>query len=133
MFSTLFDAWRSVLHISEWTGLSVGALAVIAAIVYFDPLARRFAIGVAALVIAIYCATIYGDHVGLRDKQAQWDAANAKAAAQAVQRDQQAPIVADANIEIAALRKQAKIDQEQINALRKVDATCRPISADELR
>jgi PUCC protein len=38
-------AWRAVAHISEWIGLSVGALAGLGALVYFDPPARKAAIG----------------------------------------------------------------------------------------
>lgn len=133
MFSSIFDAWREIAHIAAWTGLSVGTLVGIAAVIYFEPPARHLAFAAAAIVIAIYGATIYGNHIGSVDMKAQWNAANAKATAQSVARDQQAPAVADADIEIKSLRQQAQADMELINALRKADGICHPLSVDQLR
>ncbi len=136
MFSFVYaiaGAWREILHISEWTGMSVGALAGAAAIIYLDPTARVFAIRAAIFVTVAYIGALYAYHLGTADKQAQWNAANARAAAQIAQRDQEAPAVADAKIEVAALRKAAALDQEQINALRHADATCHPLSVNQLR
>ncbi len=75
MMFEIFAAWREILHISEWTGLSVGALAAMAFIVYLDPRLLKPALIAGGVVAIAYFSMIYGDKVGRADVQAQWDAA----------------------------------------------------------
>ena len=67
--SGFFSAWRAVFHISAWTGLSLGALAAIAAVVWYDPRLLKPAIGVAVLVGCLADAPRRGD--ARRPKRAQ--------------------------------------------------------------
>jgi hypothetical protein len=85
------SAWREILHVSEWTGLSVGALAVLAALFVYAPPVRGF-VGFAAIaVVAAYIGSVFGESRGLADGRAEvqvrWDAARRKAAAAAIARD----------------------------------------------
>ena len=80
-------AWREVLHVSEWTGLSIGALAGLGALIWFVPLARRLAIAGIVLVLVAWASLVHGDAVGRADLQQQWDAARAAAEAAQVARD----------------------------------------------
>ena len=41
--ATFFQAWQTVVHISEWTGMSIGALAALVAIIWFVPPLRTVA------------------------------------------------------------------------------------------
>jgi hypothetical protein len=84
------SAWRTILHISEWSGLSIGALGAGAVLVYFVPLARKFVIGGAVLVLVGWVCLIHGDKVGRADVHAQWD--EAKAAAVEAQKARDATI-----------------------------------------
>src|SRR5580704_8003828 len=90
MFEGLQDlaaAWRTVAHISEWTGLSIGALAAGAALFYFVPLARKAVVIGGVVVVVGFLGTIHGDRVGRADLQAQWDDARAKAVEAEKKRD----------------------------------------------
>lgn len=96
MFEALQSAlavWRTVLHISEWSGLSIGALAGGAALVYYVPLARKFVVRGAVVVVVGWVCLIHGDRTGRVDLQAQWDAA--KAAAEHAQQMRDAGIAFD--------------------------------------
>jgi hypothetical protein len=88
MLESFFAFMREIAHISELTGLSVGALALLAAIVYFVPTLRTMAIHIAVVVLAAYFSGLYWYGVGNADNQAKWDAANKVAAAQAAAHDQ---------------------------------------------
>lgn len=131
--SGIASAWREIVHVGELTGLSVGMVAGLAALAYFDPTLRKFAIRTAIVLILGYWAMLYAYHMGSADKQAEWKAANAAEAQREASRDKKAPQAADAETELKVLRDQINRDQEQINALHQADAVCRPISADELR
>lgn len=133
VLSGIASAWREIVHVAELTGLSVGAVLGLAALAYFDPAIRKFAIRAAIVLIAGYWAMLYAYHMGSTDKLAEWKAANATEHQREVSRDQRAPQAADADTELNALRDQIKKDQEQIHALHDADAACHPISADELR
>lgn len=87
LVSNAFGAWREILHVSEWTGLSVGALAGLGALFYFVPLARKLAIAAAVTVLVGWGGMIHGDAVGRADLQKQWDAAKAAATAAQNARD----------------------------------------------
>ena len=90
MFEGLQDiaaAWRTIAHLSEWTGLSVGALAGLAALAYFVPLARRIAIAAGLSVAIAWAALMHGDAVGRADVQKQWDDAKAAAVKAEAERD----------------------------------------------
>jgi hypothetical protein len=80
MFDGITSAWGEVRHISELTGLSVGLLLAMAALIYCDPTARKLAIRTAAAVVAAYFLAIFAYHLGFADEKAQRDAADARAA-----------------------------------------------------
>jgi hypothetical protein len=115
--SVAFQAWREVLHVSEWTGLSVGALAGLAAIAWFFPPARTLAIGAGIAVAVAYGALLYGNHTGRDDVLAEWTAANAKAAADAKARDDAAAAAAEQKYApiIADLQAQADARDQQVS------------------
>ncbi len=83
-------AWRTIAHVSEWTGLSIGALAAIGALVFYDPRLLKPAIGAAVLVGIGYAGVLYGDHAGRADVNAQWADARKAAISAADERDQMA-------------------------------------------
>lgn len=127
------SAWREIVHVGELTSLSAGAVIGLGILAYLDPALRKFAVSTAIAVIAAYWLMLYAYHMGSADKQAQWNAANASEAAAEAQRDKNAPVAADADTELKALRAQIATDKEQLDALRQPDAACHPVSADELR
>lgn len=88
---SLGAAWRTVVHISEWSGLSIGALAAGAALfVYGPPIGRKLLIAGAVTVVVGWVCLIHGDQVGRADLQKQWD--DAKAAAVEAQKARDADI-----------------------------------------
>lgn len=112
-----FQAWREVLHVSEWTGLSVGVLAGLGALAWFFPPARTLAIGTGIAVAVGYGGLIVGNHTGRNDVLAEWDAANARAKAAAAAADVDAQKSLDAKYLpiIAALQKRAEDLSAQAN------------------
>ncbi|WP_423958714.1 hypothetical protein [Bradyrhizobium sp.] len=102
----MLGAWREVLHISEWSGLSVGALVGLGFLVYLVPLARQFAAIAAAFIAVGYGALIYGDHTGRADLQAQWNAEKAQLEQKAKQADRSA--AADDTARASAIEAKAK-------------------------
>jgi hypothetical protein len=138
MFDWVFDiteAWRQVLRVSEFTGISAGMLALLAFVVYSFPLLRSFAIRCAVVIVVAYVAIIWGDYLGALDKQAQWDAANARVAEEIAKRDADAAKSAsvDEKERESQLASGETIDQGIIDALRSYDQTCHPITSDQLR
>lgn len=105
----IFAAWREAVHVSEWTGLSVGALGALGAAAWFLPPLRSLAIKAAIGIGIGYGALIYGNHTGRADVLAQWDAAKIKAAAESKTADAGAQKALDAQYQpiIDALQKQA--------------------------
>lgn len=112
MFNAVIDAaasWRGILHVSEWTGLSLGALASIALLVYLDPRVLKPAILLAIGLLLLYGGTLYGDHTGRADVEAQW--ADAREAA--IKADQERDTMIEQKLEakyqpqLAALQKLA--------------------------
>lgn len=90
MFEALADvaaAWRTLLHISEWSGLSLGALVGGAALIYLVPASRKLVILGAVGVLIGYVCVIHGDRVGRSDLQKQWDDSRTKAEAAQKARD----------------------------------------------
>jgi hypothetical protein len=85
----ILAAWREILHISAWTGLSLGALAGLAALFYFVPLARKLAVAGAITVLVGWFGLIHGDAVGRADVQMQWNDAKAAALKAQTERDDQ--------------------------------------------
>jgi hypothetical protein len=112
MFEGLQDlaaAWRTILHISEWSGLSVGALAAGAGLVYLRPALLKPVIFGAVGVGLLYLGVIHGDRVGRADVNAQW--ADARKAA--IKADQERDAMIEQKLEakyqpqLADLQKQA--------------------------
>lgn len=135
ILDAITQAYREVAHLAEWTGLSIGIIVGLGALVYFDPALRKIAIRIAVGVICAYLLTMYAYHIGIADKKAEWDRANARAAAEIKQRDDNAAVqgATDAADIAANLQAGKKLDQEQVDALRKLDASCHPIVGDQLR
>jgi len=132
-----FAAWREVLHVSEITGLSAGLLVALAALAWFDPASRAFAIRIGLMAVIAYAAMTYGLHLGASDVRAQWNAANAKLAAEAKARDDSAakaaantfnPTIEARDKEIAALKLMERQYEARISKTR----PC-PLGADALR
>lgn len=71
VLETIYSVWHSVVFVSEWTGLSVGALAGLAALFYFVPLARKLAIQGAILVVVAWACLMHGHLVGVSDEAAK--------------------------------------------------------------
>jgi len=88
---TLFSAWADLLHVLAWSGLSLGALAGLALLVYLVPTMLKPAIGIAVAVVLAYACIMHGNMVG--DKagraavQAEWDAARKAEIAASQERD----------------------------------------------
>lgn len=120
MFEIL-AAWRTVLHISEWTGLSIGALAGAVALFIFVPTARQIAILAGAAVVIAYFAVVYGDTKGRADVKAQWDAAEVQAEQARVARDAQVAQEIEAKF-AAAFADDGKAKQDEIDTLKAVAA-----------
>ncbi|NEU94829.1 hypothetical protein [Bradyrhizobium uaiense] len=126
MFSALEAigaAWRTVAHISAWSGLSLGALAACGALFYFDPLARRVAIAGAGVVLVGWVCLIHGHSVGAADERARLqtlsDHADARAATAAS---------ADEKALVSAIESKAKdqhdADLAEIARLKAAGASC---------
>src|SRR5581483_2393257 len=96
---------------------------------------RKVAIRTGVAIVVAYIVLMYGYHTGMAEKAAQWQAANRRAAAEEHLRDKAAAndAAAAAAQEAGVLSVQRQKDQEQIDALRKADAACHPISRDQLR
>jgi hypothetical protein len=117
MFEAL-SAWREVVHLSEWTGLSIGALAGLALLAFYLPTLRRGAVKAAAVVVLLLAALTYGNHTGRADLQKQWDAARARAELAQQLRDHDAAAALEAKYQpvIAGLQAQADDNASQVKA-----------------
>jgi hypothetical protein len=75
MFDLLEDlaaAWRTILHVSEWSGLSIAMLVLLAlGFLYVPRLRKAMLIGAAFVALGWLCL-IHGDRVGRADVEAQW-------------------------------------------------------------
>jgi hypothetical protein len=113
----VFAAYREILHVGEWTGLSVGMLAGLGALAWFFPPARTLAISTGIAVVVGYGCLIYGNHTGRDDVLAEWTAANARAKAATAAADTDAQSALDAKYlpVIAALQKRADDLKSQAN------------------
>lgn len=109
----LLDAWRTVLHVSALTGISVTLLIGLGALAFLLPEWRAIAIRVGAAVGLAYVVSIYTFHLGAKDVRAQWDAANTRAEQERWQRD--AKVKADAEREMAPLVAQMRTALESRN------------------
>lgn len=112
------SAWRTVAHISEWTGLSIGALAVLAGLVYLDPRLLKPALIAAAVLAIAYAGVLYGDHTGRADVEAQWADARKAAIAAADERDTmtEQTLTATYAPQLATLEEQARANKERADA-----------------
>ena len=116
--SAALSAWRTVLHISEWTGLSVGALAVLAGLVYLDPRLLKPAITAAIAIAGFYGGVVYGDRTGRADVEAQWADARQAAIAAAAERDAmtEQQLAVTYTPQLATLESQARDNKERADA-----------------
>jgi hypothetical protein len=78
-FASIAAAWRTILHVGDWSGLAIGALIAGAALFYYVPAVRKLVVILAILVLVGWICLIHGDRTGRADLQAQWDAAKAAA------------------------------------------------------
>lgn len=138
--SDLFEAWREILHLSALTGLSAGALILLALIVYAEPTLRSLAIHIAIVIIICYVGMIYAFRIGVSDKQKEWDAADAKMRDAQIARDANInkAISAPYELQLAALLKQSQDQQRTIASYEQMligasrSAGC-PLGTDALR
>ena len=121
-------AWNEIRHLAEFTGISAVVLLTLAALIYFDPLARKLAIRTAVAVVAAYVLAIYAYHLGSADKQTQVAAALDRRDVDAAK----AALAGEA-ADASDLKTEASQDQGIVDALKDRDATCHPITADQLR
>lgn len=126
VLETAAAAWRTIMHVSEWTGLSIGALGAGVALVIYVPAARRFVIFGAYSVVLGWLCLIHGDRTGSADVHKQWDAAKKEAAAEQDLRDTRvafdlkqayAPQLAKLQAESRQRKEQADAYEKQILAL----------------
>jgi hypothetical protein len=112
------SAWRTVAHISEWTGLSIGVLAAIGGIVYLDPRLLKPAIILAGVIAVAYVSMLYGDKTGRADVEAQWADARKAAIAAAEERDAmtEQTLTSTYTPQLAALEKAAGDNKEKADA-----------------
>lgn len=115
----IFSAWRSVAHIAEWSGLSLGALVGLGVAGYVGiqvPLVRRLVIVGAVAVVCLYAGLIHGGSVERRDVMAEWNDAKLKAERAAKARDAEIEMTVRTTYlpEIAALQHQADDRQHQV-------------------
>lgn len=110
----LFAAWREIVHISEWTGLSLGALAALAALAYFVRIPLPTVIRAVVLIVAVYFSLITGETFGARDKQRQWDASRAAAAEASRKHDAEVTeqLAQKYNPELEQIQKQAQTNKD---------------------
>src|SRR5580692_2974977 len=115
---TAASLWREILHVSEWTGLSIGMIVAIAALVYLDPRLLRPALIAAGVVAIAYAGVMYGDHVGRADVEAQWADSRAAAAKAAQAHDRLVGVELEQKYspQLAALTKQARDNKDQADA-----------------
>ncbi len=126
----MLEVFHIIAHVAAWTGLSAGMLVALIALAWFVPLARSLAITCAITVAAGYGGLIYGYHTGRADVTKEWDAANARAVAEAVAREAAASAALDAKYQpvIAALQRDASDDKRRITEYEKTlksSARCR--------
>jgi hypothetical protein len=125
---TAAAVWREVLHISEWTGLSIGVVVALAGLVYLDPRLLKPALIAAGIIAIAYGCVMYGDHVGRADVQAQWAAERAAAVKAGEARDRLAELELDQKYapQLAALAKQAQDNKDQADAYERKLAALSP-------
>jgi hypothetical protein len=113
--SDIVDLLHQVETLAAWTGLSLGALAGLAALGWFVAAARPLAIAAAVTVAAGYGGLLYGNHVRGAADQAEWDAKLAAAAKARAERDARigADTAAQYQPQIEALRKRIE-DRNQV-------------------
>lgn len=114
--ATAASAWRTIVHISEWSGLAVGAIAVGVALFLYVPAARRVVILGTVLVVVGWLCLIHGDRTGRADVEAQWADARAAAIAAGNERDEMTALNLDAKYQpqLIALQKQAEERGKQV-------------------
>ena len=113
-----FSAWRTVAHISEWTGLSIGALAVLAGLVYLDPRLLKPALIAAGVLTIGYAGILYGDAKGRADVEAHWADARKAAIAAAEERDAMAEqsLTEKFTPQLSALERESRDNKERADA-----------------
>ncbi len=109
-----FSAWREIVHISEWTGLSLGALACVAALLYFEHIPLGTAVRAVVLVIAVFVSLCVGETFGAKDKQRQWDSARTSAEKAQSARDKDIELALDQKYkpQLEQLTKQAQANKD---------------------
>jgi hypothetical protein len=123
---------HEAVHLSELTGLSIGALAICVAVVVFLPPARFLAIGAAVVIVVSYGAGLYEHRVGRAEVTSEWAAADEAAAKAAAQRDQTisatldakySPIIVDLKKHSATLQDQVASYEKQLLAAKSANAS----------
>lgn len=126
---------REAGELAAWSGFAGIAVAAGVAVAWFVPILRGPAIAGALIVAAAYGGTLYGNHSGRAGVQAEWDAANAQAAAEAAARDAaiEQKLAADNPAPTPAQEQQANADEQKILAALSAAAAHCELGADALR
>lgn len=128
---TFGAAWRTILHISEWSGLSIGALAAGAALVYLRPALLKPVVIVGVAVALLWVGLIHGDATGRADVEAQWADARKAAITADAERDAMTeqkleltykPKLADLQKQADERKQKAEADERRIATLSKGSA-----------
>jgi hypothetical protein len=109
-----FSAWREIVHISEWTGLSLGALACIGALFYFEHIPVGTTVRAVVIVVVTFASLCVGETFGTRDKQRQWDAARASALEATKKHDDDVALQLDRKYQpqLLQIQKQAQANKD---------------------
>lgn len=120
MFEILKDvaaAWRTIVHVSEWSGLSIGLLIALAAILYLLPGLRKVVLIGAAGVVFGWLCVIHGDRVGRADVGAQW----AEARNAAIDADKERDNMTELNLRAEYGPQNAAIDKRAAENKKRAD------------
>lgn len=135
MFDTLLDiasAWRTIAHISEWSGVSVGMLLAGAGLVYLRPALLKPVICGGVAVVLVWFGLIHGDRTGRADVETQWADARKAAIAADAERDVMTEQKLEATYQpkLAALQKLAEQRKQEAQANeRKINSSKTPARA----
>lgn len=136
---TLSDLWRELVDLGAWTGVSAGVIALLLLVALYVPLLRLLAVALAVAVTVGYISGVYMHQVGRTEVTAEWDAANAKADAEAKARDKRiaasvkskyGPVIASRGKTIADLHNRVAAYERELPA--KTPSAC-ALGADALR
>jgi hypothetical protein len=118
------SAWRTIVHVSEWSGLSIGALAAGAGLVYLRPALLKPVIAAGVVVGLCWICVIHGDRVGRADVEAQW--ADARKAA--IETEAERKIMIEQQVDLRYQPMLAELKQQSDERKARADANERKLA-----